>query len=240
MGDSAVIQAECYSDDYQTMLKKNCADNIEQFGYQFEKIRTLYDNFGFIYPEECNTNYRDSWFHYRKLYKKKDVESISNEKYGLEEHLLRAAKDAQINFLQQVGQLLDVWYRNDTFLECELSNEKAYQDILGCVTEENWVENVWKLSEQDEILFSNVCVYYYRTKLYSEDLKKKLQELLHGLKNLILDLRLSGVNIYRPVDNIQYFRECVSVYNDICSSLKKTGVIYLVSATGVIRKNCGK
>lgn len=82
----------------QENLREDCANMIIEFGYQFQILQKVYAEFGLNYPYECHTNYRDSWFHYRKLYSKKDKVLISNEKYGLEEHLLRAARDAQINF----------------------------------------------------------------------------------------------------------------------------------------------
>ena len=111
-----------YNDEEIRAIKTECAEAIADFGMQFHIIQELYDELGIYYPEESNTNYRDSWFHYRKLYTKKDIITILNEKYGLEEHLLRAAKDAQIYFLQQLAGWLEVWYRYDKYLETKTSH----------------------------------------------------------------------------------------------------------------------
>lgn len=104
-------QTISYDDEEIMAIKSECAEAIADFGMQFHIIQELYDALGLYYPEESNTNFRDSWFHYRKLYTQKDIITVLNEKYGLEEHLLRAAKDAQIYFLQQLTGWLEVWYR---------------------------------------------------------------------------------------------------------------------------------
>lgn len=221
------------------LIKENCADEIADFGKQFKRIHKLYDNLGLYYPEECNTNYRDSWFHYRKLYKKKDEISILNEKYGLEEHLLRSAKDAQICFLQQLGYWLEIWYRYDDFLVCNNARVSEYEKLFQNLNT-NWVRSIEEACPDDNELFANACLYYFLHHINSDVVKKNLQILIHSIKNLILDLRLGGVNISRPIDNIDYFRRCVAVFNKMCISLQKSGMLYLISSTGVILEECGK
>lgn len=220
-------------------IKENCAREIEEFGMQFEKMHRLYGGFGLYYPEECNTNYRDSWFHYRKLYKKKDVISILNEKYGLEEHLLRAIKDAQIGFLQQLGYWLEIWYRYDEYMVCDILRTDEYRELYENL-DTNWVKSIEELCLGDHELFANACLYRFITHIKTDEMIKKLQKLIHSVKNLILDLRLSGTNIFRPADNGDYIRRCVSIYNDMCRDLKESGMLYLISATEVIVEKCGK
>lgn len=231
-------QVVSYDDDEITSIKKECADTIADFGEQFYIIREIYNALGLCYPKESHTNYRDAWFHYRKLYSQKDIISIINEKYGLEEHLLRAAKDAQIFLLQQLGSWLEVWYRHEEYLQ--LDEEKVkYKDSLFR-KEGNWVLPIWKMYEKDQEVFANTCLWYYQKYIFTEDLKLKLQDLIHSIKNLILDLRLGGVNIYRPSDNVYYMKQCVDVYNKMCKSLKETRILYLISTTDTIRCFCTK
>lgn len=237
MGDSRVIQNALVMVDDLDYVKETCADEIDEFGVQFKNMKKLYDVLGMRYPEECNTNYRDSWFHFRKMYKKKDIISIYNEKYGLEEHLLRAAKDAQISFLQQLGYWLEVWYRNDDYMICDMSRSEEY-DLLFDKLEDNWVRCILEKVGEDYTLFANACLYHYLLRIQTESVKIKLQILIHNIKNIILDLRLSGVSISRPRNNIYYMKKCVSVYNDMCISLQETGMIYLLSSTRVILNSC--
>ncbi len=222
--------------DYSNNLKTDCANIIVEYGEQFQILQKLYYEFGLDYPEECHTNYRDSWFHYRKLYNKKDIVSASNEKYGLEEHLLRAIKDAQICFLQQIGQWLEVWYHHRELLRgcTDQQMDQSLFESMGT----NWVKSLWESSEKNEKLFAEACVYWYKQNIYSSELSRQLQTLLHNIKNLILDLRLGGMNIFRPLDNIEYARRSITLYEEMCSSLKNSGMLYLLPATSLIYKNC--
>lgn len=217
----------------QDSIKRECADTITEFGHQFQVMQSLYRELGLPYPIECRTNYRDSWFHYRKLYNQKDDISILNEKYGLEEHLLRAIKDAQINFLQQVGQWLEVWYQYAEMSE-DSADEVEYKpfDELGA----NWVNGVWKASGGNEEKFSRDCIHYYKNHIYSVERNNQLQNLVHSLKNLVLDLRLGGVNIFRPTDHVKYVRQTIAIYVEIGNALKESRMLYLLPATALIWK----
>ena len=222
------------------LLRKKCADSIFEFGMMFEKMHELYEEFGLYYPKECNTNYRDSWFHYRKLYLKRDEISVLNEKYGLEEHLLRAAKGAQIFLLQQLGEWIGIWENYSIYLKRDNSRDFEYQAVLARISkdERNWVRCLWNLCNKTRSLFANACLYRFENNIYTVELQKKLQALLCSIKNLILDLRLGGVNIYRPMDNTYYFAQCVDVCNSIANALKETGMLYLLSSTELIWDIC--
>ncbi len=219
----------------QEDIRKECADTIVEFGYQFQTLQKIYDEFGLYYPSECHTNYRDAWFHYRKLYNKKEDISVLNEKYGLEEHLLRAAKDAQINLLQQIGQWLEIWYHCEDMLPAQ--DGKQVEEALFEGMSENWVMSLWKASGNNEKIFSNACVYWYREHIQSIELNMKLQNLIHSLKNLVLDIRLGGINIFRPIDHVKYIKQSIMVYEEVCCSLQESGMIYLLSATTLIYRN---
>lgn len=235
-------QTEIYGTDEIALIKKKCADSIYEFGRMFQIMRELYEGFGMYYPKECNTNYRDSWFHYRKLYVKKDKISVLNEKYGLEEHLLRAVKDAQIYFLQQLGEWLMLWCSYKKYFYYDRTDLPKYIAILNhtALEEKNWVASVWKQCGGDRKLFASTCLYQFENSIESDMLQVKLNELVCGIKNLILDLRLGGVDIYRPTDNTYYLEKCISMYNNLCLSLREKGMLYLISATELIWNECGK
>lgn len=234
------VKEELRMTEYELeQIKAICAEEIAVFGMQFEEIQKIYDVLGLSYPEECTTNYRDSWFHYRKMYKKKDLASILDEKYGLEEHLFRATKDAQICLLQQLGYWLEVWYRYDEYMECDMSRKDEYEQLCNDL-QKNWVKNIYELVEEDDVLFANTCLYRYLTRINSERIRQQLQRLIHSIKNLILEIRLGGVSISRPLSNVNYLNKCIAVYNEMCQALATTELLYLIPATGVIIEKCSK
>lgn len=243
MGYSQVKQNMVLYENEIEQIKEFCADEVAEFGDQFRVLHEIYSMMGWYYPEECNTNYRDSWFHFRKLYRKKDVVEILNQKFGLEEHLLRAAKDAQIFLLQQLGYCLEVWYDPEPyFLEEHLECEK-YQEIVEQMPSEknhNWVSYIDSKTQENGELFTGACLMYFFKQINSSVLRKSLQMLIHSIKNLILDLRLGGVHIFRPEDNMYYLRRCVSVYNDMYQALEGTGLLFLIPVTEMILMYHGK
>lgn len=231
---------ELHDNDNIVLIRKKCAESIFDFGLMFETMHGLYEEFGLYYPKECNTNYRDAWFHYRKLYLKRDEMSVLNEKYGLEEHLLRAAKDSQIFLLQRLGEWLGIWESYHIYLKRDKTRDLEYRDVLEKISTEteNWVSCLWNLCNKDGYLFANACLYRFENSIYCKEFQKKLQTLLDSIKNLILDLRLGGVNIYRPLNNSYYFTQCVDLCSSIACSLRQKGMLYLLSATELIWDIC--
>ena len=129
-----------------------------------------------------------------------------------------------------------MYFSRDNFADTE------YQTLLAQLPSdsENWVKNLWILCGKSKSLFANVCLYRFENKIYTKELQKKLQALLCSIKNLILDLRLGGVNIYRPLDNSFYFAQCVEICDSIASALQETGMLYLLSSTELIWDMCQK
>lgn len=76
--------------------------------------------------------------------------------------------------------------------------------------------------------------------ILDEKLKEILKKLIHSLKNMILELRLGGINIYRPSDNVYFAKESIELYNSIVTDLHDTGLLNLLSATDLILYNCSK
>lgn len=235
-------QSVSYNDREISEIKRACADEIIEFGKQLKTIKCLYEQFGISYPTECRTNYRDSWFHYRKLYNKKDIISILNEKYGMEEHLIRATKDAQIYFLQVLACWLEKWYKPDDYFEYNISEVILKNKMYGLRINDdcNWVEKIWQYCGDSRDLFTNLCLFYFMNNILDEKIKEILKKLIHSLKNMILELRLGGINIYRPSDNVYFAKESIELYNSIVTDLHDTGLLNLLSATDLILYNCSK
>lgn len=91
-------EKEILTSQEKQQLNEYCADEIYQYGRNYMKLIKVFESYGYRMPVECWHNFRDSWFHYRKLYTRKERISILNEKYAMEEQLLRAWKDAIIFF----------------------------------------------------------------------------------------------------------------------------------------------
>ncbi len=219
----------------QESLVVECTGLIVSYGNHFEILQKMYEEFGLFYPESCHTNYRDSWFHYRKLYNKRDEISAHNEKYGIEEHLFRALKDAQIYFFQEIGVWLEFWYYEGKYLmEYARQIQEDIDDTLFQDMQENWVKSIFEKTEHNSEKFSKACIYWFGNQIYSEEMEKTLQGLLHSLKNLIFSLRVGGIDISRPMDNINYLEKAVKIYEKICDVLWENGMLYLISSTRII------
>ncbi|MFR3948510.1 MAG: hypothetical protein ACLTZM_16440 [Ruminococcus sp.] len=83
--------------------------------------------------------------------------------------MLRAAKDAQIYFLQQLTGWLEVWYRYNEYLKIPDIISKDDEEKLNMLSTEgnNWVYQLWKLYEvTDQELFSRLCLVYYKKIFY--------------------------------------------------------------------------
>jgi hypothetical protein len=225
------------SEERITSIQEECANEIAYFGNKFQELRRMFEAMGLYYPRECVTNYRDAWFHYRKLCQKKDSVSVLNEKYGLEEHLLRAVKDAQIGFLQQLAYWLEIWYKCDEYMECDLTRRSKYLRLFENL-DQNWVKSIWDASEGDIELFANACLFRFQEELKSEDLRIVLQNLIHSMKKIILKIRLGGVDISRPLDNSAYLDECIPVIVEMCEALSEVKMMYLIPATDLILMHC--
>ena len=107
-------EKEILTSQEKQQLNAYCSEEIYQYGKNYLKLKEIFDSYGYRMPVECWHNFRDSWFHYRKLYTRKERISVLNEKYAMEEHLLRAWKDAIIFLLQEISQGLEFWYLKGT------------------------------------------------------------------------------------------------------------------------------
>src|SRR5699024_655071 len=98
------------SDSELNRIKLTYCDKIILF-MQFRKdILKWYQAFDFQYPHSSENNYRDSWFHYRKIYQEHSAYEIICQSANFEEHLQRAEKDAIVYFWQKICGILEVWY----------------------------------------------------------------------------------------------------------------------------------
>lgn len=66
----------------------------------FSLLMGLYETCGIRIPPPFGTNFRDSLFHYKKLYESDTVDEVISQYEAIEEHLSRAIKDSLIQLAQ--------------------------------------------------------------------------------------------------------------------------------------------
>lgn len=101
----------------------NCK-KIERYITVRAEIREWYEAFGLDFPYSSENNFRDSWFHYRKLYQEHSAYEIICQIAMLDEHLQRAEKDSIIYFFQKVSEALEFW-------QYVAMNEKKTYGVAG-------------------------------------------------------------------------------------------------------------
>lgn len=239
-------EKEILTNQEKQRLNAYCADEIYQYGNNYLKLKKIFDSYGYHIPVECWHNFRDSWFHYRKLYMGKERLSVLNEKYAMEEHLLRAWKDAIIFLLQEISEGLEFWYLKGTnFPDPESSMDAESKRIVNEVHAKVEQENNTELSNWSKVIVDGYekvdeetryrcCYYYYKKFISSKDIDEILQKLLHSLKNFILQIRYSGTDIRRPNNPYEYMQRLLDLLAEINRKLKKSGALCLIPIGTVV------
>ena len=224
-------EREIFTREEKQNLIEHCADDIYQYGQKYMQLKKVYDAYGYCMPVECWYNFRDAWFHYRKMYTRKERVSVLNEKYAMEEHLLRAWKDGIIYLLQEISEGPEI----------EKIVDEVYRDIAQQNNEGeclNWskvfVDGYQKIKLESRF---QCCYYYYKKYISSAEMDKNLQKILHGLKDLVLEIRYSGTNIKRPNNPYEYMQKLLDLIADINSKLQKNGALYLISISSIVAHN---
>lgn len=230
------------SAEERVQLQENCAEKIFIFGKAYSEMKKIYEAYGYCIPVECWHNYKDSWFHFRKLYEKRDRISVQNEKYAMEEHLLRAWKDALVFFLQELSANLEVWYfinqKKDTY-DCDDTIKQYAESIHACWEIEsklgksiNWGRMIMEKyhDKYSGTQLSKVYYWYYISYIASEQLMVELQQLIHNLKDLILRIRYGGTDIYRPTYPDEYLKELLQVLYSVNNVLEDKNMLSVVSS----------
>ncbi len=253
-----------YISDYKLdAIRKEYGEKIIAFSKVQQQIKGWYKKFAFvftpesmpksefIYPHSSINNYRDSWFHYRKIWTERSrYESICHIA-TLEEHLQRSEKDAVVNFFQIISQDLDFWYcietqdLPETFQEhIEIkSYVNAYYEKSKQEERENgqWLISLWDtygLRDQEASFALIYAVQIYFSNF--AHVKKQLQELLHLIKNTTLKMRFDASDIRRLEYPGEYVQCCQDSYNAICSFFnegKNPGIYFLLGITKVVISN---
>lgn len=214
------------SDGDQMKFRAHSSELIIQYYDCLKKANEWLDELGYKLPMSCRTNLRDAWFHYRKMYNQRVYNTVLQEQYALEEHLIRALKDAINYYYQEYLLLLEcVYSQKDNIAQKNVQAEalfkewKLSEDIKHISGE--WLINLREAAEKNGMLldYPALARYFYWTRIYSFDTKRILQFNIHKIKNFCMDLRMNGTKIYRPIDDQEYTDQCILVYNDLMNDI---------------------
>lgn len=237
------------SDTKLDEMRKEYGEKVVSFLTVKKRIDEWYDYFGFPFPSSCINNYRDSWFHYRKIWMERSLHEITCQIATLEEHLQRAEKDAVVNFFQIISQALQFWHQvkfmniPEEFMDTiQLNVDFVYGK---CPPEERndvqLLNELWDKYGRGEQEASFALIYVAQTYLLnSKNTLKQLQQLLHRIKNTTLKIRLGASDIQRIEYPGEYLNQCFECYKNLISyfSQKENQTLfYLLGMTDVVKAN---
>ena len=216
-----------------------CGQQIVDYLKLREELRDYYETFKFMYPYTSENNFRDAWFHYRKIYQQRSSRELICQTAAFDEHIQRAEKDAIVYLMQEIFWRLEWWYlripkqavERLTLKQGQLTWIENNIHMLGnkpVIT--NWVYLLKKNFSAYE--FANACVYVIKEFVWSEEFEKTLQKLIHSLKNKVLNIRIGGADILRveaPGDYLRICEGCLDEVTDFCNQYSFVQLIAMTS-----------
>lgn len=194
-------------------LEEIQADNCKQIQNYLDlrkKWKKYYKEFGFTYPATSDNNFRDSWFHFRKIYKERNRDEIIRQIANYEEHLQRAERDLAVKFFQDISSSLEQWYLIGLNSSQELTRANAQlmelcKNESGCFDEKNEIRSDWayvfyeycQKHQKSQTDYIHMVIWFFKTYLWNNELRGALQKILHEVKNIILHIRLGSSEIHR-------------------------------------------
>lgn len=226
-------------------IRKECGKKIVCFSGVRAKLKEWYQDFYLTYPDSCTNNFRDSWFHYRKIWKERSFRESTAQISNFDEHLQRAEKDAVVSFLQTIVVALEFWYLSKNIdIPGEYINDfnDTYSYLERAITlqDAEWLNDVWVKFEMDEKKASYALVFIFNRSMSDLNINRNdLQRLLHKTKNIILHVRMDSFEIYRMNMPGVYFDMCEQCYSELSDFFLKPALFYLFGITNVIKANIG-
>lgn len=223
---------------------------IVYFDY-LDKLNRWFMESGLEMPLACRTNFRDTWFHFKKLYERRDYVKIVQEEYALEEHLIRAIKDAIICYYQIYIRKIERVYQYliaDKLSTCITpENIKEIQNRVHFITisTEKWDLEIKKYvnPDMDMQLYLEAVCYIYSRDVDGRKASRQLQKCLHMVKNYYSKLRLNGTDIYRPSSDEAYMKECEEVFVKMMECLEENRLersIHILDKAIKVKENDSK
>lgn len=226
---------------YSAEIILNCREKMK-------KLEVLYGLEHIPFPFHCTTNFRDSWFHYKKVFERFDSIKVHQEQYAMEEHLIRVMKDAiAVLFNIYAQRLEDVHYllmnKQDVFDGLKNKRGEAYYQPYDniSINSERWYDSVCqefesinhippeqkKYTVEQTDALTDVILYLF---LKQADINYQMiiKQCMHEIKNNSLKLRLEGIEIYRAENSDVYFDNYIKVFRDLKSTLDNYRIFSLL------------
>lgn len=202
--------------ELEEVQKQSCG-KIDIYRGVRRRVKLWHKEFGLMYPHTSENNYRDCWFHYRKLYKEHSTYEVINQMATFDEHIQRAEKDSVIYFYQKISEMLEFWYFmywcKHKYEEDDAVNE-ALLVFDGTADKPNtWVLELKRKYEKDIDSFIKCCVCVACKRILTDEFSSEVQKLLHEIKNNVLKIRVGGAKIHRiekPGEYMEQFEQCHS------------------------------
>lgn len=214
---------------------------IFQYSKVRKEVRRWFSFFGFSFPHTSENNYRDSWFHYRKLYQEHSDYESTSQIATLDEHLQRAEKDSMIFLFQKVCESLEFWYfvalGMNSFNIDGIYHENALQLYDNSANRKSsWVYLLKDMCNNDIVQFSASCIYVAQKRIFSDRFKVETQKLVHEIKNNVLEVRMGGAQISRIDMPGDYCRLFIPYFNELKDFADRYRIIELLGATDIIER----
>jgi hypothetical protein len=229
----------------QEIVQKDYCDRIVKYSKVRKDIHRWYEVFGLQFPHTSENNFRDAWFHYRKLYREHSTYEVISQIATLEEHIQRAEKDSIVFFFQKISELLEVWYFVATERIDLEPTVKYIENALDIYESSKAMPNSWvsifsKQCNDDISIFASSCLYIFRQRILSKNFTVDVQILLHEIKNKLLELRMGGISIKRINQPGEYYEAFRPYYENLRSFCDKYRMIGLIGVTDVIENIMSK
>lgn len=222
-----------YDFELENIQTNNCKQ-IENYIKLREKWLVYYEEFGIKYPLTSDNNFRDSWFHYRKIYKERSKDEAVREIANFEEHLQRAERDLAVKFLQDISCSLEKWYlyglkEQKLNIDKSVNFIKEWNKCFGCFDSNNIIKREWANSLYDFCRSNNKNADEYRenfsvifyTYVWNDKFKYELQKMLHKIKNIVLQVRLCSTEIDRTDSVGRLTERCSLVIDELLEFCKQ-------------------
>lgn len=242
------MSGDSYISDHKlNEIREEYGDRVVSFSSVEQEIKGWYQDFGFQYPASSINNYRDSWFHYRKIWTERSLYEVICQMATFDEHLQRAEKDAIVNFFQSVSQKLEFWYRIDCIMIPEIYEKQIEQDtqiLYGNSTSGEkedgmWLYSLWSSYGEEEQKASFALIYAVQKYFISrEESRCQIQKVLHLIKNTTLMIRFEASDIRRIEKPGEYLERFRAVYDRIHNFFwSNKGLFFLLGISNVVKTN---
>ena len=221
------------SDSDHQSLSLYSADMLLVCRKKMKELEELYKLEQLPFPIQCRTNFRDAWFHYKKVYERFDSIKVQQEQYAMEEHLIRVLKDAiTVLFNAYAYWIENVYYLLDekqTVLKVLQNNDKEDEYYKKCIDIDINVHYWYKavndkitgkkdkkdITPEEDAIIKDVTLRLFLERADLNAYRKVLQECMHKIKNYSLRTRLEGIEIYRPENSEEYLDDFSEVFGEM-------------------------